>query len=172
MGLPLSWVFSPLSRAVFLCPGKGRHSLCFNPTRASQEACPCRKGRRCGFHPWVGKIPWRRKQQPTPVFLPGESHGQRSLSGYSPRGCKESDTTEATQHARRLAPPATALSPSITPGPTWTSTRNSWCPSAWCALAWHLTTLRLRWVSLGSERGLRDFGQDGGRGGRLPDLMG
>ena len=42
----------------------------------------------------VGKIPWRRKWPPTPVFLPGESHGQRSLEGYSPRGCKESDTTE------------------------------------------------------------------------------
>ena len=36
-------------------------------------------------NPWVGKIPWRRKWQPTPVFLPGESHGQRSLAGYSPR---------------------------------------------------------------------------------------
>ena len=43
---------------------------------------------------WVGKIPWRRKWQPTPVFLPGESHGQRSLEGYSPQGHKESDTTE------------------------------------------------------------------------------
>ena len=41
-----------------------------------------------GFHPWVGKIPWRRAWQPTPVFLPGESHGQRSLAGYSPWGPK------------------------------------------------------------------------------------
>ena len=40
-------------------------------------------GRRCGFHPWVGNIPWRRKWQPTPIFLPGKSHGQRSLVGYS-----------------------------------------------------------------------------------------
>ena len=48
---------------------------------------------RPGFDPWVGKIPWRRAWQPTPVFLPGESHGQRSLVGYSPRGHKESDTT-------------------------------------------------------------------------------
>ena len=47
-----------------------------------------------GFDPWVGKIPWRRKWQPTPVFLLGESHGQRSLAGYSPRGRKESNTTE------------------------------------------------------------------------------
>ena len=38
------------------------------------------------FDPWVGKIPWRRKWQPTPVFLPGKSHGQRGLVGYSPWG--------------------------------------------------------------------------------------
>ena len=44
--------------------------------------------RRCWFDPWVGKIPWRRKWQPTPVFLPGKSHGQRSLVGYSPWGHK------------------------------------------------------------------------------------
>ena len=41
----------------------------------------------------MGKIPWKRKWQPTPVFLPGEFHGQRSLAGYSPKDCKESDTT-------------------------------------------------------------------------------
>ena len=49
--------------------------------------------RRCRFDPWVGKIPLRRAW-PTPVFLPGESHRQRSMEGYSPWGCKESDTTE------------------------------------------------------------------------------
>ena len=43
---------------------------------------------------WVGKIPWIRGWQPTPIFLPGEFHGQRSLAGYSPQGCKELDTTE------------------------------------------------------------------------------
>ena len=43
---------------------------------------------------WVRKIPWRRKWQPTPVFWPGEFHGQRSLTGYSPWSCEESDTTE------------------------------------------------------------------------------
>ena len=47
---------------------------------------------------WVGKIPWRRKWQPTPVFLPGESHGQRSLVGYSPWGGKELDMTEQLTH--------------------------------------------------------------------------
>ena len=44
--------------------------------------------------PWVGKIPWRRAWQPTPVFLPGESHGLGSLVGYSPLGNKESDMTK------------------------------------------------------------------------------
>ena len=47
-----------------------------------------------GSDPWVGKIPWRRKWQSTPGLLPGKSHGQRSLVGYSPWGLKESDTTE------------------------------------------------------------------------------
>ena len=49
---------------------------------------------RCRFDPWVRKIPWRRAWQPTPVFLPGESHGQRSLAGYSPWGHTESDMTQ------------------------------------------------------------------------------
>ena len=46
------------------------------------------------FDPWVRKIPWRMAWQPTPVFFPGESHGQRSLAGYSLWGQKKSDTTE------------------------------------------------------------------------------
>ena len=52
--------------------------------------------RRRGFDPWVGKIPWRRAWQPTPVFLPGESHGQRNLVDYSSQGCRESSMTEVT----------------------------------------------------------------------------
>jgi len=52
------------------------------------------QGRRCRFDPWVRKIPWRKKWQPTPGFLPGKSHGQRSLVGYSLWGHKGSDTTE------------------------------------------------------------------------------
>ena len=49
---------------------------------------------RSGFNSWVGKLPWRRIWQSTPALLPGKSHGQRSLIGYSPWGRKESDTTE------------------------------------------------------------------------------
>ena len=63
-------------------------------SRGKESACQCRKRRRHGFDPWVVKIPWRREWQPTPAFLPGESHGQQSLAGYSPGGRKESDTTE------------------------------------------------------------------------------
>jgi len=59
-----------------------------------EPTCQCRRHKRHGFDSWVGKIPWRRKWQPTPVFLPGKSDGQRSLMGYSPWGCKELDTTE------------------------------------------------------------------------------
>ena len=50
-----------------------------------ESACQCR---RCAFSLWVQKIPWRKKWQLTSVYLPGESHGQRRLAGYSPCGCK------------------------------------------------------------------------------------
>ena len=58
--------------------------------------CCVLRYKRSGFSPWVGKIPWRRAWQPTPLFLPGESHGQRSLVGYGPQGHTELDTTEVT----------------------------------------------------------------------------
>ena len=51
---------------------------------AKDPACQCRRHKRPGFDPWVGKIPQRRAWQPTPIFLPGESHEQRSLADYSP----------------------------------------------------------------------------------------
>ena len=51
---------------------------------------------KCWFNPWVGKVPWRRASQPTPVVLPGEPHGQRSLAGCSPEGHTELDVTEVT----------------------------------------------------------------------------
>ena len=64
-------------------------------SRASQRAVKnLAECRRRGLYPWVRKIPWRSTWQPTPVFLPGEFHGQKILVGYSPWGCKESDMTE------------------------------------------------------------------------------
>ena len=59
-----------------------------------EPACQCRRHKRRGFDHQVGKIPWMRAWRPTPVFLPGESQGQRSLAGCSPRGCKEWGVTE------------------------------------------------------------------------------
>ena len=59
-----------------------------------ETACQCRRHKRRGFDPWVGKVPWSGKRQPTPAFLPGESHGQRSLVDYSPWGHKESGMTD------------------------------------------------------------------------------
>ena len=67
-------------------------------TSGKEPTCHCRRLKRRRFDPWIRKIPWRRAWQPTPVFLPGESHGQRSLAGYRPWGRKELDTTEATEH--------------------------------------------------------------------------
>ena len=66
--------------------------------------------KRLGFDPWVRKIPRRRPWQFTPVFLPGESHGQWSLMGYSSWNCKELDMTKATEHTRMHV---------ITFGTTW-----------------------------------------------------
>ena len=59
-----------------------------------ESACQCRRCKRLRFDSWVRKIPWRRKWQATSVFLSGKLHGQRSLVGYSPWGCKELDTSE------------------------------------------------------------------------------
>ena len=77
-GVPKSWTW--LSTFHFTFPSLGF------PGGASgkESACQCRRQKRRGFNPWVSKIPWRRAWQPTPVFLPGESHGQRSLVGYNP----------------------------------------------------------------------------------------
>ena len=77
----------------------GRWGLdCMHPPRPRRW-----RHKRCGFDPWVGKIPWRRAWQSTSVFfLPGESHGQRCLAGYSLWGCRESDMTEVTGHIKDL----------------------------------------------------------------------
>ena len=81
--------------------GRGSH-LCLTNLRGKIWGFPkfwaqqrihlnCRRPR---FNPWVGKIAWRREWQPTPVFFPGELHGQKSLAGYSPHGHNELDTTD------------------------------------------------------------------------------
>ena len=75
-----------------------------------ESTCQCRRCKRCRFDPWIGKIPWRRKWQPTPVLLPGKSHGRRSLAGYSPRGSKSVGHDLATeQHNNRIQENATVL---------------------------------------------------------------
>ena len=91
------------SKYFILCGPRGKTEVVSFPDDASgkESTCQCRRHRSHGFDHWVRKIPWRRKWQPTPVFLPRESHGQRSLVGYSPWGCKESDMTEATLHTCR-----------------------------------------------------------------------
>ena len=87
------------------------HEFCHNWTPlqgfpggagGKEPACQCRRPKRRGFHPWVRKIPWRRAWQPTPVFLPGESQGQRRLAGYSLCGHPESGTTELSTWGCRL----------------------------------------------------------------------
>ena len=73
---------------------------------SKESACQCRRYRRCRFCAWFGKILWSRKWQPTPVFLPGKSHWQRSLVGCSPQDRKELDRTE---HWKRSAPPKASI---------------------------------------------------------------
>ena len=75
--------YSEMSKVQWILMGNG--------LSGEEFTCQCR---RLGFNPWVGKIPWRRKWQPTPVFLLRKSHGRRSLMGYSPWSHKESDTTQ------------------------------------------------------------------------------
>ena len=67
-----------------------------------EPTCQCRRNKRHRFDPWVRKIPWRKVWQPTPVFLSGEWHGERSLTGYGPWGHKVWDMTEVTQHSTQV----------------------------------------------------------------------
>ena len=64
-----------------------------------EPTCKCRRLKRHGFDPWVGRIPWRMEWQPTPVFSTRESHELKSLKGYRPWSHKELNTTEAIEHA-------------------------------------------------------------------------
>ena len=71
-------------------------------TGGKEPVCQCQRRKRCGRDPWVQKIPWRKAWRPTLVFLPGESHGQRSLAVYISWGHRESDRTER-QHNTPMA---------------------------------------------------------------------
>ena len=87
-----------------------------NGSTSKEPTCQCKRCTRCGFSPWVVKIPWRRKWQPTPVFLPGKSHGQRNLAGYSPWGRKELDTTyQLTILILQLAPAELVIGDYLSP---------------------------------------------------------
>ena len=66
-------------------------------TSGKEHSCQCRRLKRGEFDPWIRRISWRRKWQPTPVLLPDKSHGERRLMGYSPWGCTEPDTAGAGQ---------------------------------------------------------------------------
>ena len=69
-----------------------------------ESAC---QSRRCGLDPWVRKIPWRKKWKPTPVFLPGKSHGERSPAGYSPwdhERVRQDLATKQQSYSQRLHP--------------------------------------------------------------------
>ena len=69
--------------------------------KKKKPACQFRSHKRLWFDQWFRKTSWRRKWQPTPVFLPGKFHGQRSLEGYSPWGCKESDMTDCLNNNKQ-----------------------------------------------------------------------
>ena len=79
------------------------HLKGFPGTSGKEHACQCRRHKWLGFDPWVGKIPWRKAWQPTPAFLPGESHGQRSLTGCAPWGSQRAGHNRATEHTHTTA---------------------------------------------------------------------
>jgi len=134
------------------------------PLVGKELACQCRRHKRRRFNPWIGKIPWRRKWQPTPVFLPGESHGQRNLAVYSPWGHKALDTTEVAEHMSMSLGPrdATWFSHTCQKAQPWHLTRRfafpcccslyiflwMWGPEVWSNTqafleSWH----NLKWIT-------------------------
>ena len=82
----VTWGFFFPQLIIFYCCLSENHIM--QVASGKESACQCRRLKRCGFDPWVGKISWRRKWQPTLVFLPGESHGQRSLAATTHRVAK------------------------------------------------------------------------------------
>jgi len=94
------------------------HTWLPSSTSGKEPARQCRRLWRCRLVSWIfRKSPWRRAWHPPPVFWPGESHGQRSLVGYSPRGSRESDTTEAVKHSTHTHTYPTQKNPCRERGP-------------------------------------------------------
>ena len=94
----------PLMKGIYCAQSFKKHLGFPGGANGKEADCQCgkqRRRRRLEFSLWVGKIPWRRKWQPPPAFLPWKSHGQRSLVGHSPWGHKELDTAEAVQPVSR-----------------------------------------------------------------------
>ena len=82
-----------------------RWGLCLPRWHNDQEsACQCKRCRKCGLDPWFRRIPWHRKWQPTPVFLPRKFHGQGSLVGYSPWGSQRVGHDRAHIHIHMYLP--------------------------------------------------------------------
>ena len=110
LGLPSAEAYGDSACAAG-APGRQRRShplsltiILGSPVAQRERIClQSRRRRGCRFNPWVWKIPWRRAWQPTPVFLPGKSRGQRSPAGYSPWGDKELATTQATERTHTLS---------------------------------------------------------------------
>ena len=103
--------------ALGLFVGQSRAQQDFpNGASGKEHDFQCRRHMRIQLDPWKGKIPWRRTWQPTPIFLPGGSHEQRSLAGYSPWGHKEWDMAQVTSHTCQgsavLATSGTLIQPS------------------------------------------------------------
>ena len=90
LGLGSQW---GAQHGMSLLPGFS-NVVCSQAALVVEPTCLCRRCKRQRFDPWVGKMPWSKKWQPSPVLLLEERHGQRSLVGYSSLSCKQSDTTE------------------------------------------------------------------------------
>ena len=97
-------IMPPSFKVVYVLIPKICKYVARTPCSSVGKESACKAGNhlqfgRCGFYPWVRKIPWRRKWLPTPVFLTGEFHGQRSLEGYSPRGHRVRHVSGTNTHS-------------------------------------------------------------------------
>ena len=107
-----------------------------------EASCQCRRHKRCGFSPCVGKIPWRKKWQPTPVFLPGDSQGWGSM-GLQSTGSQRVGCTEATAHTthRKVSDWCS----------TWCSAFTYSCASDFLCVSWNLRRISRLTLDLGSS---------------------